>query len=59
MRLSELVSGFGLWIYPTVGLLGFVGSFVIVTARAFKSKNSEMAACGALPLDDGTEGSEA
>ncbi|MEL6330052.1 MAG: hypothetical protein AAFR38_10335 [Planctomycetota bacterium] len=54
MRLSELVSQMGLWIFPVVGLLGFVTAFAIVFVRTMRKSDDEIAAGGMLPLEDGT-----
>jgi len=53
MRLSELISGMGLWVFPVVGLLGFLGAFLIVLIRVGRTSKDTFARQGALPLSDG------
>ena len=57
MRLSDLVAGMGLWIFPVVGLLGFFAAFVVVVMRVSRASDDEMTASAGLPLVDGTEAS--
>lgn len=52
MRLSELVSSLGLWIFPVVGLIGFFSAFVFVALRVARHGRGEMAAFGRLPLEE-------
>jgi len=54
MRLSELMSSLELWVYPTVGLLSFVGVFAAVAIKAMRTSPDDAAAQGRLPLEDGT-----
>ncbi|MEM0983477.1 MAG: hypothetical protein AAGI17_05980 [Planctomycetota bacterium] len=54
MKLSDLISTFGLWIFPTIGLVGFTLAFLIQAFRVARSSAKEMQTCGELPLDDGT-----
>lgn len=58
MRMSELVSSLGLWIYPVIGLVGFLASFAIVLLRVARTGRQEMTANGMIPLEDGTIESE-
>jgi hypothetical protein len=53
MRLSELMSSLGLWVYPVVGLLGFFSAFLVVLVRVSRTSRDTLARQGALPLDDG------
>lgn len=53
MRLSELISGMGLWVFPVVGLLGFLSAFLIVLVRVGRTGKDTLARQGALPLSDG------
>lgn len=55
MKLSELMSSLGLWIYPVVGLLGFVTAFTVVLIRVAKTGKAEMASNGEIPFHDGTD----
>lgn len=53
MRLSELISSMGLWVYPVVGLIGFLLAFLIVLVRVIRTSKDTIARQGALPLNDG------
>jgi len=54
MRLSELVSNMGLWVFPALGLVMFLTAFAVVCLRVARTPRDETAANGLLPLEDGT-----
>lgn len=55
MRLSELMSSYGLQFFPQVGLIVFIAVFVAVVVRAALAPRSEMKHAANLALDDGAE----
>lgn len=56
MRLSDVVGGMGLSIFPVVGLLIFLGVFTAVTVRALRLRRSDVTHFAGLPLDGGEPG---
>lgn len=53
MRLSEIMSGAGLSIFPQVGLVIFLAVFVAVVWRVLRHRSTpESARFESLPLDD-------
>ncbi len=53
MRLTDIVSAFGLTFFPIVGLLIFLAVFVAVSVRAVRTPRGLARAWAALPLEDG------
>lgn len=54
MRMSELVSGMGLTIFPIIGLVGFGAAFLLILLRVARTRKPEAEANAAIPLHDGT-----
>lgn len=54
MRLTDIVSGLDLTIFPIVGLVCFLGAFAMIAARVFATSKGEMKSYGHLPLDEDT-----
>ncbi len=52
MRLSDLISGLDMTVFPIVGLIIFFAVFVAVSIRALRVGKDESSRCAALPLDD-------
>jgi cbb3-type cytochrome oxidase subunit 3 len=54
MRLSDIMSGLDLTIFPKVALVIFLGVFVAVVTRALaRSRRAEFSRAASMPLDDG------
>jgi hypothetical protein len=56
MRLSDVIGGMGLSVFPIVGLLIFLGVFTAVTVRALRLRRSDVTRFAGLPLDGGEAG---
>ncbi|MFM9956815.1 MAG: hypothetical protein ACKVZJ_01955 [Phycisphaerales bacterium] len=53
MSLTDVMSGAGLGVFPSIALVIFLGVFVVAVWRAFsKSGASARAAAARLPLED-------
>ncbi len=53
MSMSAIMSSFGLWVYPTIGMIIFIVVFAIAVARVMgRSRRSEYDQGGFLPLAD-------
>ncbi len=51
MRNSDVMSAFGLWVYPTLGMVMFMVVFVIAMLRVMgRHRREEIAGGGLLPL---------
>ena len=56
MKLSDIVSGAHLTLYPTIALLLFLFAFLIVLVRTFRpAARAEQAHAAALPLEDAND----
>lgn len=53
MRMTDLVSGLDLTIFPAIGLVIFGLIFLVVTVRVLRSPGSDAVHHAALPLDEG------
>lgn len=54
MRLTDIMSGANLAVYPEIGLLIFLAVFIAVSARVYRrSRRDEHERWGAMPLEDG------
>ncbi len=52
MSLTDLMSSFGLAIYPIVALVIFLGVFAAVMVRLYRTPNRELRAWAESALDD-------
>jgi cbb3-type cytochrome oxidase subunit 3 len=52
MRLSDIMSQMGLATYAELALVLFLGVFVAVTVRLFRTKEGEHLRAARIPLDD-------
>ncbi|MBY0313794.1 MAG: hypothetical protein K2W85_17150 [Phycisphaerales bacterium] len=53
MSNSDVMSGFGLWVYPTVGMVIFMIVFIVAMMRVLgRQRREEIARGGHLPLAD-------
>lgn len=52
MRMSDLVGGLDMTIFPIVGLLIFLGLFVVVVARAVMASPSDTHDAASIPLNE-------
>lgn len=60
MRMSDIVSSLELSVFPIVGLVLFVGAFLIVTIRALSTSRSSCERWSNLPLEsDSVDAKEA
>ena len=54
MRLSDIMAGLDLTIFPQIALVIFLGVFAAVVGRALsRSRRAELEHAASLPLDDG------
>ena len=54
MRLTDIMSGANLAVYPEIGLLIFLAVFAAIAVRVYRrSRGEEYARWAAMPLDDG------
>jgi len=54
MRMSELVSGMGLTLFPIIGLVCFGIAFLFILYRVARTRTAEAFENASLPLNDGT-----
>jgi hypothetical protein len=52
MRLSDILSGVDLTVYPLIALVIFVGIFVVVLVRVARASRASIRDAAALPLAD-------
>lgn len=51
MSNSDVMSGLGLWVYPTIGMVIFMAVFIVAMTRVLgRSRREELSAGGLLPL---------
>lgn len=55
MRLTDIMSNMDLDVYPTVGLVIFLGAFTAVVWRVLTSKRSDTERMASMPLSDETK----
>jgi cbb3-type cytochrome oxidase subunit 3 len=53
MRMTDLVSGLDMTMFPTIGLVIFGLIFLAVTVRVLRSPKSDAVHHAALPLEEG------
>lgn len=54
MRLSDIMGGLDLTVFPQAAMVMFVGIFAVVLVRVLgRSRRTEMERAAGLPLDDG------
>lgn len=54
MKLSDLIAGLNMSLFPTIGLIAFGLVFLAVTVRVVLSPRAEAEHQAALPLEEGT-----
>ncbi len=54
MKLSDLIAGLNMSLFPTIGLIAFGLVFLAVTVRVVFSPRSEAEHQASLPLEEGT-----
>lgn len=53
MSNSDVMSGFGLWVYPTAGMVNFMIVFIVAMMRVLgRQRREEITRGGHLPLAD-------
>lgn len=59
MRLSDIMGGLDLTVFPQAALVIFAGVFIVVLARVMgRSRGHELDQAAMLPLDDGSTGGQ-